>query len=86
MRYVSYFLVIFPSSLFGSCLCFYVITMVSIFGSLGLNICPLLCSYGQFVHVSIGAHPEERVHCAEYGWRVDGADYVYAIKNYGELF
>ena len=50
--------------------------MVYIFGSFGLLICPLLRSYKQFVHVSIGAHPEERVHCAEYGWRVDGTDYV----------
>ena len=50
--------------------------MVYIIGLFGLFICPLFRSYGQFVHVSIGAYPEERVHCAEYGWRVDGTDYV----------
>ena len=50
--------------------------MVSTFGSLGLPIYPLLRSYGQFVLVSIGAHPEERVHCAEYGWRLDGTGCV----------
>ena len=38
--------------------------------------CPLLRSYGQIVLVSVGAYPEERVHCAEYGWRLDGTDYV----------
>ena len=79
---MSYFLVIFPSSLFGTCLCFYNIkTMVSTFGSFGLLICPLLRSYGQFVHVWIGAHPEERVHCAEDGWRVDGTDYVVCYQK-----
>ena len=46
--------------------------MVSIFGSFGLLMWPLLVYYGQFVLVSVGAYPEERVHCAEYGWRVDG--------------
>ena len=46
--------------------------MVFDFSSFGLLICTLLGSYGQFVLVSVGAYPEERVHCAEYGWRVDG--------------